>query len=96
MGVGLAVCTPGVAILPVAMDKVQVDCVLNFAVVQWCIRGLGLNSEGRCERGGTRESGGGGGIGQDLAALHPNLAIAELPPASEASIEIAPKSSRTA
>ena len=60
MGVGLAVCTPGVAILPVAMDKVQVDCVLNFAVVQWCIRGLGLNSEGRCERGGTKEGGGGG------------------------------------
>ena len=45
---------------------------------------------------GAPRRGGGGGIGQDLAALHPNLAIAELPPASEASIEIAPKSSRTA
>ena len=35
MGVGLAVCTPGVAKLPVAMDKAQVDC----ALLQWCIRG---------------------------------------------------------
>ena len=47
MGVGLAVCTPGVAKLPLAMDKVHVDCVLNSIMVQWCIGGLGLNSERR-------------------------------------------------
>ena len=35
MGVGLDVCTPVVAKLPVAMDKAQVDC----ALLQWCIRG---------------------------------------------------------
>ncbi len=92
MGVGLAVCTPGVAKLPLTMDKVQVDCVLNSVMVQWCIGGLGLNSERRWELGGRWR---GGGIGQDIAALHLNVAIADVPPVSKASIKIAPKSSRT-
>ena len=42
------------------------------------------------------EGRGGRAIRQDLAALHLNLTIAKLPPASEAGIEVAPKSSRTA
>ncbi len=44
---------------------------------------------------GARGQGEGGGIGQDIAALHLNVAIADVPPVSKGSIKIAPKSSRT-